>query len=70
MGKLISFTHRSRTSVGSHADQVSFFEMTDIVVDGARTHSIVWNPALLRRLEREGITREEYANRIADRYRD
>ena len=41
-------------------------EMTQLLVDGEHVDTIIWNSALLRRLDRRGITREQFvAERIA-----
>ena len=61
-------TNRKRTSIGSHAHQVSVIEQTDIEVDGIAVCTITWNGPLLRRLEAKGETREQYIERMAARH--
>lgn len=68
MTSTVTFADRQTTRTGSHANQIIVLDHTDIVVDGSPVHTITWVPALLRRIEREGWTRTEYAARIASRY--
>lgn len=60
----VNRTHTTRPRVG----QPLTYDFTDIHIDGLLVHTIKWVPALLRRLEREGWSREDFVSRIARKY--
>ena len=71
MNTTASFTTEDRTTTRHHTgggQEPTVTDYTDILVGGQVVFTITWVAALLRRMEREGWTKQDYIERIAARY--